>query len=303
MELPLTDLANFRQDTLHWVGDNLSSFVPPKSIESGKSDFRWKALGELALSLFVLHRAETLRKDPNVQAALDMLESWARRDRFNRDTVAHPGLLRLHLLIIVALERHGRSVPGARTHILAALAMRFQDGMETTPWQDLAMKFLLDAANIESGYPTASELYQRSTLRRLPLIPYLRDHDAYALTHQIFFLSEFGEVDLCPILGNMYSSTCDYLHTLLGVYVLRGHWDLVGELLICCICMDCAMGDVVDVAWTRLLGVQHSSGCVTAPAKVMDAASAQPSVSINDFEMYYHPTLVGLIAASLACEL
>jgi hypothetical protein len=114
---------------------------------------------------------------------------------------------------------------------------------------------------------------------------------AYALTHTVFHLTDFG-ADPCGLPQELQK----YLHLWLPVWVEvvteTKAWDLLAELLIVDACLTAPQ--TYPQAWEYLALGQYPDGML--PQSIPQALR-DPE---KEFRIHYHPTLVAVIAGTLA---
>ncbi len=122
--------------------------------------------------------------------------------------------------------------------------------------------------------------------------PWAIDWDtAYSMTHTVFHATDWGARP-----HGLPPDIADYLGTWLPVWTdvwfEVGEWDLVAELLIVDACLPEPRFDL-DM-WTRFASVQHSDGLLPRDAEAVEADRVQR------FWDHYHPTVVAVVAGTLA---
>lgn len=292
--------------TITWLGANLRHFRLPTPAEDHDAEgvfveSRRKALGELAVVLFVAGRFPPLRRRPEFAAALAWLEAQARAPEFGFNLVRRPHLFPLCLTVAMALRACGRPLPGYRFRLQRVLDLGLMDRVERTPWAQIDLRYCLDQMGLRHQMPSPLRLYRLSSAARLPAPEQARPIDVYALTHILFHLGDFGRRDLGALLGSRLQPTREAAALLLGMFVHRRNPDLVGELLIAARCLDHAPAPFHEAAWTFIERSQTPEGEV--PDHLFDPGSVQglppEQAACARFRANYHPTLVVLLAASI----
>ncbi len=291
--------------TLIWLTENIEQFDLPQEEDDRLAgnitiDKRRKAFGELALVLLLLSRFSFTRWRPEFQRILSYVEAQAREPYFTFDMMRRPNLFPLYLMVLIALEANGRSLPAFRGRLQRVLDFGFLDALERTAWNQIDLRYYLDLAGLRHRMPSYASLYRVSSAGRFPALAHLRNIDVYALTHILFHLADFGRKDLKPILAERLTETRDVVGTLLGLYVHRGNGDLVAELLICCRCLEFSPVTFHSAGWACLASLQTEEGdipdCGFLPSKQPDGVDA---AARHRFLSNYHPTLVTLLATAL----
>ena len=89
---------------------------------------------------------------------------------------------------------------------------------------------------------------------------------------------------------------------LLGIYARERHWDLVGELLMCCRFLDWYPPLIFDEAWGAFWASQRLDGAVPGPhfsEEHLEGLKEEERPAYL-FKHLYHTTLVAAMAGSLA---
>ena len=113
----------------------------------------------------------------------------------------------------------------------------------------------------------------------------------YAMTHTVFHLTDWGaRSDGVPVHLQTYLHA--WLPAWLEVYLEANQWDLVGELL----AMDSCLTEpnYYPHAWEALVHAQQPDGLLPAGPERVSQEMAKT------FRKHYHPTLVAMIAGTLA---
>src|SRR5260221_11081899 len=94
------------------------------------------------------------------------------------------------------------------------------------------------------------------------------------------------------------------IYFLLGLYLRRKHWDLVGELLLNCLCIDWSPEIIFETAWETLLKFQLPDGSMPGPIFSEEQASKKEGEQKIHycFEHNYHTTLVCSITSYLTYQ-
>ncbi|KOG42476.1 DUF6895 family protein [Streptomyces resistomycificus] len=139
--------------------------------------------------------------------------------------------------------------------------------------------------------PPEAELVGRTWLGRTPEPWTVEGHIAYAITHTVFHLTDWGERP-----EGLPPPVADYLATWLPVWLddwldLQ-RWDLLGELLVVDACLPRPTLD--ERAWEGFAAAQRSDGA-------MPALRTMPRGEPEEvFDVIYHPTLVAAFASVMA---
>jgi hypothetical protein len=260
-----------------------------------------QAFGELGLLCTILERHPGIRASEEFNVIVDHLEQEADNAEYVSNIVKMPYFFPAYLMEFVALNTCGKALPSRRRALQRILDMGFVGGVERTAWKQIDLLYFLERGGFRHPLPGWDLLYRTSSICRLPPIPHLRLIDIYALTHIVFFSADFGRQDIRPMLQDEYENLCGVVTLLLGSQVHAKDWDLVAELLICCICLRHYPQPLFDLAGRALAQAQLPAGDI--PARYYDPLSplalSPETAAEYHFWQNYHPTLVSLACAVL----
>jgi hypothetical protein len=236
-----------------------------------------------------------------------------------------------HINLIALLGLLGRFEPEL-TSDCQALVMADAGG-HARPFKPalgrLELRHFIDRAGLLAppGLPDVSELYRQSVAGRGPDPLFMDDSEVYALTHALFYATDFGLRD--P--GSSNSSTVaggssavldareeqpllrDTVVVLIGTCLLQGQLDLLAELLLCADLLTPAElkaspeeppVEAMRLArgWVTLAQAQRSDGAVPGPSHNPAVLSGPSALTGEKAEAYlfgtcYHTTLAAGLAA------
>jgi len=110
------------------------------------------------------------------------------------------------------------------------------------------------------------------------------DHSAYRITHASFYVTDFGNED-APVESADHERLAALCERLLGRWLPRERWDLVGELLIALACLD-RDGPGYRDAERAFAAARAAGGLV-------------PDVRDEPFGPRYHVTLVDVLRCAV----
>ncbi len=150
--------------------------------------------------------------------------------------------------------------------------------------------------------PPVEELLPLSTLGSSPHPIYTLNEDHYALTHAVYYLTDFG----CkPPPAELHASAARLLDPFLTWIVIRDDLDLLGELLIAGLALRQPQTPAFRLAWQHFFAAWDSpSGLVGpefSPARLGELQGEQAQA--YDFWENYHTRYVGGILCAVALAL
>lgn len=289
--------------TLDWFVANLKQFDPFKGDDGTEFDSYYvKPFLELA-SLCMLHdRFAVSQRDPRVAKVALFIHGLWRRPEYKERLLRYPEMLLVYGMTYIALDRYGLSEPFDRELLQRVVDEGYATAVERLPFRCLDLRCMLDCGGFSHNLPSYASLYEETLLAKTPSVLYLTDTDAYAVTHTIFYLYDFGSRSPDVIPKEQVPTIRWIVGALLGVYLRRRHWDLVAELLICCECLRWRPAFLFDAAWSALAAAQRRDGVVPGP---YFSEEKEKELKLADQRTYYlkenyHTTLVSALAALLS---
>jgi hypothetical protein len=295
------DLPDFMDRALGWVHDRLDLFRPLD--HSPLVDpVALKATAELALACSSLLTIGL--RDPRLDDLVGACEDTARAAEFRRAVQDFPHLMQLFAPIVCGLRRCGLDDPELR-ELTPLIQETYDQGyvaaVERTPSQTMDLVYALDRCQVRHGFAGMRSLLEQSIVGRQPPVGYLTDRDVYDMTHVLFAVCDMGLVVPPPLPAAVLTWSRWATSTLLNEYVKERDWDVVGELLLVCRCLDFAPEPVVSRAWRALREAQADDGSVPDTSYSPARASTRSGHDrrVYEFASNYHPTIVALEAAAL----
>ncbi len=297
-------LAHSIDKSFNWILDHLEYFsIPAYNLEyrEGITDEK-KAFGELALALLIIQKSSVFVDDPRVEKIKKYVHAVVLSENFVFNMQNDISLFPFYLTVYVSLRETGVEIDTHREILKNTLRHNYISQIERTPWQLIDLKYFLDKGGFENNIPDAKTLYPCSSLYFLPNLIFNRTIDSYAITHILFFLSDFGSKDISELLGEKLSETKLYVETLTKMYTHTRDWDLLGELLISCHILNHRDFALHQKCLHHYLDSQCSDGDFINRT-VLDVFDADKTLSKEErFKANYHPTLVSLFCCILEHE-
>ncbi|MDT7712087.1 MAG: hypothetical protein QOG46_776 [Pseudonocardiales bacterium] len=278
---------------LGWLGRARSGFALPEGVTATQIPVQaLKPVAELGLAMSLVDRETVAGAEDAHTARLlaefawDQLERGALLYRRQLHDPASPFPMEVYASFVRAGYRH-RPLEALCAHLIGLRSARVR---ELAPHHQLAVV----AAARQLGLPAPVDplvLAEWTWLGGQPE-PWMLDvAAAYALTHTVFHLTDFGADP-----GGLPQELQQYLHLWLPVWVEvvteTKAWDLLAELLIVDACLT--EPQTYPRAWERLAQAQDPDGML--PHGITRAFRDQQ----KEFRHHYHPTLVAVIAGTVA---
>jgi len=211
-----------------------------------------------------------------------------------------PQLFTYHAWLIVLLERLCGSAGGLRSVVEAQLAAG-RTGISSPAGaavRALELRHVLDLGDMASDLPSTSELFGRwwSEHTHNPLA--VADGDAYALTHAVFYATDFGRTPL-PLATRDRRELGELALVLMGAALARCDADLGAELLHIARIAGSAREPGGAAGWTRLARMQRADGAVPGPLweRETERRLSGERAAAYVFGTAYHTTIVTTLAA------
>jgi len=284
-----------------WLVKTLQYFDPLKSSESERM-FARKAI--LELSLLVAYRVKIIQEelDENYLKILEHVELVASRPSY-RELIArdHRALL-LYGLTYAALKICGRDDPYFRSIVKQALDSRYPGILERIPYRQLDFLHFLYIADIEHKAPAFEDIFPFTLLAGVPNAIEIEGSDIYAITHTIFYITDFGLRTSTWSTSFDLGGAIELVTLLMSHFRICGNADIVAELIISSICLGVHNSHEIGQSCRFIQSIQNSDGRVPGPSGIVDEKSTElandPSYKL--WKTSYHTTIVVALAALMA---
>ncbi|MFD7313751.1 DUF6895 family protein [Streptomyces sp. NPDC059883] len=294
---------------LRWIEDRLEWFAPERWEEFlPRRPFRPGPLLELLGLVRVLARAGVLAKDaPLATGALDLAERAASDASFTRGLRAGDAFFPYHLNLIALLELLGR--PRAESCAACQALLAADAGAHAQPYKPvlnrIELRYFVDRGGFTAPacLPEARALHRESIAALDPDVLQLSESETYALTHVVFYATDFGHRPLDLGGPEPTARLRETVRVLLGVHLARGSLDLLAEMLLC----EAALGEgpVMDPlpgeGWNALARAARPDGAVPGPVhrpEVLAALQGDKATAYL-FGTCYHTTTAAALAATV----
>ncbi|MFJ9847966.1 DUF6895 family protein [Streptomyces sp. NPDC101150] len=294
---------------LGWLDTHLEWFAPHRWERFlPRRPFRPGPLLELLGLIRLLDRSGHLPKHAPLRSrALDLAERAAADPDFTRGLCRADELFPYHLNLIALLELLGRPQPALRARGEALLAAGA--GAHARPYKPvlgrIELRYFLD----RGGFPAPAPLPDLGTLFReslpalRPDVLHLTESETYALTHALFYVTDFGGRDL-PGRPEEAARLRETVRVLLAVHLARGSLDLVAELLLCTQALGISAAPLVRYGWSVLARARRPDGALPSPVhrpEVLATLTGDKAAAYL-FGTCYHTTLAAGLAAAVRIE-
>jgi hypothetical protein len=284
-----------------WTARNLAYF-DPEGLSPSERTFARKSLAELALLLVYRVRLDPAPLEEDYRAVLSHIERvFARRSY--REAIArdHRAFL-LYAFAYAALKLCGRSTPEYDRLVGQALDSGLPLTIERIPYRQLDLIHFLHLVGEGRRAPSFADVLPLTLLAGVPNSVELKDDDVYAVTHALFYVTDFGlraaewprEFDA--------ADAASLVATLTRRSQSLGNADLTAELIASALCLGVTASPEMDSAWRFLRDAQQPDGRIAGPAGFVDEARAEElgGPAYRDWITSYHTTMVVALAALMS---
>ncbi|MFI7408973.1 DUF6895 family protein [Streptomyces sp. NPDC049627] len=294
---------------LHWIEAQLEWFEPGRWEQFlPRRPFRPGPLLELLGLIRVLDRAGVLSKAaPLATDALDLAERVAADPSFDDGLRRADAYFPYHLNLIGLLELLGRPQPARRTVCEALLAA--DAGGHALPYKPalnrIELRYFADRGGFGAppSLPRPGALLGESIAALGPDVLQLSESETYALTHVVFYATDFGHHSLTLGGHGTAARLREAVRVLLGVHLARGSLDLLAELLLCTAALDEGHGTtpLTHAGWNVLAGAARPDGALPSPVHRPEALAglSGDKAAAYLFGTCYHTTTAAVLAAAV----
>lgn len=284
----------FRTGIEGWIERHLDFFALQKSASETRQLTRLKPLSEL-----MLYAELTARRSPRfARAAAEF--AWDQTDQGDyifRLLCARPDYCQT-AGILSSLSSFGLVNQRAIDAVAAISRMDFVTSFPAEPWVALSVEHAFERLNIRKLRMEDTARLWTSSLSE----PWLMaEGNAYAMTHEIFYIADFGRQphripeELREYLGW-------FLPSWLEIYLRKENFDILSELLM--VNEYAGLKVPTEMYWGELFRAQFEDGSVHPPSHAgRGLISEDDSAEFRDFLSKYHTTLVAGIATAASATI
>lgn len=275
------------------------ALLDPRGAQPDTVLFTRKALIETAFLAGLRARLDDAPLTDDYAAILEQVEEAAREPGYQEMIARDESALLLYAGTYAALRLCGRDAPEFQRIIRQAVEGGYAAAFERVPYRQLDLLHTLYLCGIEHDLPSMDDVLPFSLLCRRPNVLKLADRDVYAITHTVFYVTDFGLRDPVWPRGFRPGEGVELLEALLVLAEARANADLVGELLCCLYCLGVTDSHAADRAWAFLESVQEDNGRVNGPEGVLHPGIDAGDSGFRHWAEGYHTTIVAALAGLL----
>ncbi|HWJ09877.1 MAG TPA: hypothetical protein VNS46_10900, partial [Nocardioides sp.] len=256
--------------------------------------FSRKALVEVALLVGLRARLDG-PLDATYTRLLDVLVDVAARPSYRELVRRDRRALLLYAGTYAALRLCDREDADLRHALEATVGGRYATAFERVPYRHLDLLHTLELAGIDAHAPGYEQVLPMTLLVADPNVWELSVSDLYAITHAVFYVTDFGQREVAWPKGVTTGTVTDLLLGCLAVARAREDADLVGELLMCLTCVRAPVGDFEASARAWLRSWQEPDGRLEGPPGVIPRRLTEADEEWGSWATAYHTTIVGAL--------
>lgn len=286
-----------------WLTRNLEWFDPRRWEQHlPRRRFPASPLLELAVLLRCLARGPFAElATPLTEAGMDLAERVSRRPEFRAGLLGADATFPYHAYLVCVLADSGRDTGSLLGAVRSVVDANIGDvvSADRPTLTRMELRYALDLGNVACTLPTLGELYPGSIVATRDTPLFLGDDEAYAVTHVLLYLSDFGSRPITLDAAER-ERVRELVLVMLACYLARGNLDLAGELLLCAEALGAHGRDLVEHGWQSLAAARRPDGAVPSPLYDAETASTVDGdrADAYTFGTCFHTTMVTAMAAS-----
>lgn len=290
---PAGPATGLEQRAARWLADR-ATHLDPALAAADTALFSRKALVEVALLVGLRARLGG-PLDATYTRLLDVLVDVAARPSYRELVRRDRRALLLYAGTYAALRLCGREDEDLRHALVATVDGRYATSFERVPYRHLDLLHTLELAGIDSTAPDYEQVLPMTLLTADPNVWELSVSDHYAITHAIFYVTDFGQREVAWPAGTTTAGVTDLLLGCLAVARAREDADLVGELLMCLTCVRAPLTGFEEAARSWLRSWQEPDGRLEGPPGVIPRRLTEADADWGSWATAYHTTIVGAL--------
>jgi hypothetical protein len=281
--------------SLKWISNNLEGFNPLSKINDMDIINVNKPYVELHLMLWIANRNKKIISEENLHV-IEKISKFAQNillsPSYYEQILIKPENLRINgATMMFYLNYNSSKILEDILKRVYPIAIKISP--ELTPFRKMDLEFVLqlvDKILDRNEIKNMSSLAENTILGTdIDLINYIID-DEYALTHSLFYLTNFGEKSMSHKKQDIIEHS---ILTLCVKNMLVGDMDLLGEYIINILNLNIETS-ICKIAFTELLKSQNRDGYFPGPERGKKHNVKNNSKDL--FRINYHTTLVAIMA-------
>lgn len=289
---------DFSSNAFRWIQNNvdeLSRILEPENYE-----FYLKVCAELIYLCALFRRSH---KQHNIYSGqfVSHISKIMKEIEITDHVSRKPNMFLPYLIVYTALHECGVELTQLKVRLQSLISHGYVTMIDLKSFQKMDLVHNLDRAGFKHTLPSLSILFSNTLLAKEPNIVDIRLEDVYAITHTIFYLYDFGleKNEVKAKINVEYTKWI--IKYLLGLYIVRKNYDVIGELLLCCRCLNYFPYPFYNFGYNSIICNQQPDGAILGPEfnrekyHNLDAEEQRQYY----FEQNYHPTYIATILSFL----
>jgi hypothetical protein len=296
---------NLQSKAINWIFSNRNQFLSLEKAEDFNDHI--KRMGELVLlcQLYktIMPRTLNLQIDKLLYLGIKKLNEPDYVEQIIRSSNRFVSSLIPFATICCSLYKCKYEIKPLSDILSKLVETRYPILRDLPPSRLMDLCYSLDTMSISNSFPKVASLFKKTLLAKNPPILYLSQLDVYAITHIIFYLSNFGLRKIEETTTSQMHYICWLIDALMGLFLYQKNWDIVAELLMCHQCLNFYSEPLCSIAWNNLMRTQKEDGSLTGATSTGLTINDEIKGSNNyEFKENYHTTIVTLAASLLYCK-
>ena len=279
----------------NWIEENFHQFQLPKSNNIEVTLGALKPLGELVLTMEIFH-SYGYRKNESEIFISHAWDAVSKGDVLLNALAARPDLIVLSSLY-ANFKKFGCVNNKLEKLVLHLINTDSCQGLEFPYWRKLDLFHAAESLGVRRMPEVADK---DCWFYRCPE-PWVMSNDiAYAVTHDVFYLSDFGRHGIARFSKKSLEYLRVWTPSWLRIFSDQENWDIVSELLMVSQCIDNKKQE--ENFYSLLIGAQESDGLIPSPkgaGKQLLDFEINPDKNRQRFLSNYHTCLVAGMALAM----
>ena len=279
----------------NWIGENFHQFQLPNNSDIEVALGALKPLGELVLTMEIFHSRGYRKQD------CENYISHAWNAVSNGDALLNALAARPDLIVLSSLYSNFKKFRHSNIRLEKLLVHLLNtdacNSLEFPYWRKLD---LLHAAE-HLGINCMPDVADKDCWFFCSPEPWIMSNDiAYAVTHDVFYLSDFGRARTDRFSKNSLTYLKSWTHSWLRLFSDQKNWDIVSEFLMVSQCIN--EGKKAEQYYSFIIDAQESDGLVPSPigaGKQLLDLEKNPDKRRQRFLSNYHTCLVAGMALAM----
>lgn len=278
---------------ISWIKTNIEQFSLENSDSAQEKLMLLKPLGELVLTLCLLKRI-------GIEARLvEEASAWAWKQLQEGNEIADLFMARPDLMVLSSLYASFEELGFENQKVLKIITNYSKSigcmSVELPAWRKLDIRHSLENLGV-MAFPTSPE--KGIWLECYPEPWKMSDDIAYAVTHEVFYITDFG-IKVNRLQKNIREYLDIWCPAWLDIYTSQKNWDLTAEFIMVMECIG--KNNRCDKYIERIYNHQELDGLVPSPShagKQFLKGGEEPER--ERFLSNYHTTLVTTMAMAMS---